>query len=86
MIPSRFTFNLTSNMTPMSRYLSVVVLFFALCCICSSAESGAVVLDAGFDAFVQQLLDVLHVPGLSLAVIRSDTFESKVRCNVHCVS
>lgn len=69
----------------MSRYLSVVALV-ALYCVCGSADSDTVVLDAGFDAFVQQLLDVLHVPGLSLAVVRRDTFESKVRFTVHCVS
>jgi len=67
----------------MFRYL-FAILIFALCCVCGSAESGAVVFDAGFDAFVEQLLDVLHVPGLSLAVVRKDTFESKVRPNMHC--
>ena len=61
----------------MSRYF-VVVLLLALPFVCGSVGSGAVVLDAGFDAFVQQLLDVLRVPGLSLAVVRRDSFESKV--------
>jgi len=68
----------------MSRHLFAILLL-ALCCVRGSAASGAVVLDAGFDAFVQQLLDVLHVPGLSLAVVRRDTFESKVRIDIHWV-
>lgn len=68
----------------MIRYLFATVCY-AFCFVCSLAESDTSVLDAGFDAFVEQLLDVLHVPGLSLAVVRSDSFESKVRLNIHCI-
>lgn len=65
----------------MSRYF-VIVLLFALPFVCGSAGSSAVVLDASFDAFVQQQLDVLRVPGLSLAVVRKDSFESKVKTHI----
>jgi len=68
----------------MFQYL-LAILLLALCCASDSAASSAVVLDAGFDAHVQQLLDVLHVPGLSLAVVRRESFESKVRLNIHCI-
>jgi hypothetical protein len=42
-------------------------------------------LDAGLDAYVQQICDDLHVPGLSLAVVRRDSFESKVGPDIYCV-
>jgi hypothetical protein len=42
-------------------------------------------LDAGLDAYVQQICDDLHVPGLSLAAIRKDSFESKVGPDIYCV-
>jgi hypothetical protein len=68
----------------MSQYL-VTVLILAFRFVCSSADSAATVLDPGFEIFVQQLLDVLHVPGLSLAVVRKDSYKSKVRPDVYRV-
>jgi hypothetical protein len=62
----------------MSRFC-VAVSLIALCFGGGRAESGAVILDTKFDAYVQQLCDVLHVPGISVAVVRRDSFESKVR-------
>jgi hypothetical protein len=73
--------NYIFNLTPMSRF-SVAISLFALCLACTLAESGAVVLDAGLDAYVQQICDDLHVPGLSLAVVRRDSFESKVKPDI----
>jgi hypothetical protein len=70
--------NYIANLTTMSRF-SVALSLFAGCFVCGLAESGAVVLEAGFDTYVQQICDDLHVPGLSLAVVRKDSFESKVR-------
>jgi hypothetical protein len=64
----------------MSRF-SVVISLFAWRLGFGLAISGAVVLDAGLDTYVQQICDDLHVPGLSLAVVRRDSFESKVRPN-----
>jgi hypothetical protein len=68
----------------MSRF-SVAISLFAWCFVCGLAESGAVLLDAGLDAYVQQICDDLHVPGLSLAVVRRDSFESKVGPDIYCV-
>jgi hypothetical protein len=65
----------------MSR-LCVAISLFALCFGGGRAESDAVILDAKFNAYVQQLCDVLHVPGISVAVVRRDSFESKVRSNL----
>lgn len=62
---------------------SVVISLFVLCFFHGLARSDATVLDASFDVFVQQLLDVLHVPGLGLAVVRTDSFESKVRPDLY---
>jgi hypothetical protein len=62
-----------------------IVSLFAWCFVCSLAESGTVLLDASLDAYVQQICDDLHVPGLSLAVVRKDSFESKVGPEVYRV-
>ncbi|THY55074.1 hypothetical protein D6C98_04297 [Aureobasidium pullulans] len=60
----------------MSRPLFAAVIF-AASFVSPSTATGAVVLDATFDVFVQQLCDALHVPGLSLAVVHRDSIESK---------
>jgi hypothetical protein len=65
--------------------LFVSISLLAWCFVCVLAVSGAVLLDAGLDAYVQQICDDLHVPGLSLAAIRKDSFESKVGPDIYCV-
>ena len=67
----------TSHLTIMSRYFAIFLLTLGL--VPGLVESSTVVLDASFDAYVQQLLELLHVPGLSIAVVRRDSIESKVR-------
>jgi hypothetical protein len=62
----------------MSRF-RVAISLIALCFSSGRAEPDAGFLDSKFDAYVQQLCDVLHVPGISVAVVRRDSFESKVR-------
>jgi hypothetical protein len=57
----------------------VILSLFALRFGGGRAGSSSVILDDKFDAYVQQLCDVLHVPGISVAVVRRDSFESKVR-------
>ena len=37
------------------------------------------IFDTGFDDFVVDILETLHVPGLSLAIIEGDEISSKVR-------
>jgi hypothetical protein len=76
--------NYISHLTTMSRF-SVAISLFAWCFVSDLAESGAVLLDASLDAYVQQICDDLHVPGLSLAVVRKDSFESKVGPEVYRV-
>jgi hypothetical protein len=66
----------------MSRH-SVIISLIVWCLLHGLAKSDTPVLDAGFDTFVQQLCNVLHVPGLGLAVVRTDSFESKVRLDLY---
>lgn len=56
----------------------LVILLFASCFVSASTKPDSVVLDAAFDKFVLQLCDALHVPGISLAVVHRQSFESKV--------
>lgn len=53
-------------------------LLSASCFVSALPEPNDVLLDAGFDKFILQLCDALHIPGISVAVVHKHSFESKV--------
>ncbi|KEQ62188.1 beta-lactamase/transpeptidase-like protein, partial [Aureobasidium melanogenum CBS 110374] len=55
----------------------ILTLFFASCFVSALPESEDVLLDAGFDKFILQLCDTLHIPGISVAVVHKHSVGSK---------